>query len=319
MPATDGFNPENPYGSAATVVAAPGPGPAVDGVVHQADTTTVQFDQPDPVAPVVAPVADPAAPVAPVAPAAPVAPVAPGAPAPAADMPPGGFDKFYNKDTKAYNWEAHAREADFRAAQRTPRPGIRPVAPGAPAPAGDAAAQAAVADAGLDWQSLATTIQANGTLDPAQYAALDKAGIPADIVDGYLGAVKSVGSLAADAALRYVGGTNDSVANQAAMDGLLDWAGNNLTEAEIDQHDALLNSPNWRISVDALTALRGVQPAPAGAQPLPLMGANTASAAGDGAFKDFNDQIKAQRDPRYSSDENFRQEVIRRIGLSFRG
>ncbi len=331
MPVENTFNPENPYGSASTIIEGTPQNPDTKNdpiLVQGKDTTTVTapMETPKPANPAAdladAQAAQAAAALQAAAAAAPKAPVdgqspTPDAPAQGA-LPAGGVEKFFNKETGAYNWEAHARESEFRLAQKGTRqaPAAAPVK-GAP-PIADSAAQQAVANAGLDWNNLGDTLLAKGELQDSDYTALDAAGIPREIVDNYVDALSSVGTLAREAAEVYIGGGKDANTNAVASQELMDWAANNLTDTEVTEHNRILQTSNWRISVDALLTSRanaGAGPQ-RGAEPQPMRGQNAvAPVAGEGAFKDFKAQMNAQMDPRYATDEGYRQGVIRRIAM----
>jgi hypothetical protein len=86
-------------------------------------------------------------------------------------MPDGGHEKFYDATTGIYNWQAHAVEVEYQRDQARgkgePAPVTIPTTPQAAAegaPEGDVSN--AVAEAGLNWETLAQTLNVHGGLRP---------------------------------------------------------------------------------------------------------------------------------------------------------
>jgi hypothetical protein len=111
-------------------------------------------------------------------------------------------------------------------------------------PAPDAAQQA-VKDAGLDWDTLSTKINSSGDLEEADYAALEKAGIPRSVSEGYIETMKEAKQLALERTQTYVGGEQklNSILNRAAQE---------LTPEEKSFYNTQLASKSWKTALDTL-------------------------------------------------------------------
>lgn len=318
-------------------VPAPNPGDvAVDLGTHGAVHMTAPAVPVAPVAPV-APVLQPGQP-GPVAPGsmappgtpvpagvavAPVTPVvAPGTPVPAAPGTPAPstgptaeqfgvtadqFTKFFDTTKGLYNWEAHAREADYKAVQRGPVAPVAPVAPGTPV-APVAEIQTAVAAAGLNFDNLRSQINEKGDITPEDYAAFAKVGIPQAEIEGYIGYVTATAEARVENVMTAFGG-------EQAYNEMFDWAHKNMSQGELDGYDAMLNSDQYQVAVDALRTRAGLPPIEKGAV---LAGNNANIPGGDAAagFKNQDELNAAIQDPRYRQDPAYRAQVTARAGKS---
>lgn len=113
---------------------------------------------------------------------------------------------------------------------------------------GDKSAEQEVAEAaGLDWTALETQVQTTGKLDDASIEAITKLGIPKEIVEAHVEAVKMAQEFAVMRTANYVGG-------QQNLDFLMSEAATKLTPAEIEEYDRQLASPNWKMALDSLKA-----------------------------------------------------------------
>lgn len=226
----------------------------------------------------------------------------------AGEIPPkpeGGLDKYYDPKTGAYNYEAHLREDAFRKAQAEKKAGAKK---GDEANEGDDAAKAAAEAAGLDFGELHEKLNVVGDLDPEDYAALKKIGIPEQVVKDYVQVYHVAAAAVQKEALDYVGG-------EGARDELVAWASQNLPQNEIDKYNSMLASPDWKIAVDAIRARRATS-GRAGHEPQTRINGQHATVTVGEAFKSFDEQVKAQQDPRYRTDPAYRAEVMQKIARS---
>lgn len=257
----------------------------------------------------------PAAPVAPVTPAPTGAPVAPASPGTPATPVAGGlthdtigvtadqFAKFYSADTKEYNWQAHAKESEFKLAQK-------PVAPVTPAVSltGTGAEQTAQS-AGLDFDVLEQKIVARGDIDPSDYEALAKAGLPEATAKNFV-------RLMVDESVRHTDGVKVALGGEQGLKNVEAWARTNLTDDERQGYEDMLNSPQWSVAVDAIRSRMG-QP-PVSVQGTQIQTPNQASVPG-GPGAPFVDQAAmsmAMRDPKYKTDPAYRADVAKRAAAS---
>jgi hypothetical protein len=246
-------------------------------------------------------------------------------------MPDGGFDKFYDKKTGGYNWQAHAREVEFKLNQKAkpeaPKPEVKPEAPAAGAEGTpeapkegeapteekkDDPAKEVAEKAGLNWDDLRSKFEKNQAIEESDYEALTKVGIPRDVIDSHIEALKIAREANARTTYDYAGG-------QDRMNAALQWAATNLPENEKTAINKTLASADWRVGVDALLA-RFDKSKPGAGEP------NLVSAGGEPAatvegFKSQSEMLAAmsKRAPNgmrmYDVDVAYRADVRKRIAL----
>lgn len=173
------------------------------------------------------------------------------------------------------------------------------------APAEDKATQA-VENAGLDMAALQAQFDANGTLDDASYAALEKAGITRDIVDSYIDNMQAKATLVEMEAYNMVGG-KEQYASMA------EWAKANFTDAELTAYNAAVvgNEDQRKL---ALEGLKARYTAASGSEPALLSGNSAAN--GVDAFASLAQLTAAIRDPKYKIDPAYRASVEAKLSRS---
>lgn len=175
--------------------------------------------------------------------------------------------------------------------------------------AGDEASKAAddaVKSAGLDMGSLQAEYDETGELSDESYAALEKAGIPRDMVDAYIEGLEARATAYSSSMKALVGGDE-------AYDAMIEWAKNNLTDDEIEAYDDAVNSFDPKTAKAAVQGLNARMQLAEGSPPARRVD-------GRGVSSDVYEsqaQIEADmNDPRYASDEAFRQKVYAKMARS---
>jgi hypothetical protein len=224
-------------------------------------------------------------------------------------LPEGGQAKFYNAQTGEYNWQAHARELEYRASK-----GQKPKADEGAAPEGDKPTEDApapdgeVADivtkAGLSMETLEQTLQTNGSLTDEQRAALVKTGIPEALVRSYETMYAKAYEAQVKESLDYVGGEQEWQRIHA-------WAATNLTPAERDQYEVLLAGPSWQVAVDALKSRMGSTSKTAREGSL-AAGAGPSNSSPVG-YRSRDEMKRDMSNPLYQSDAKFRERVMQKM------
>ena len=212
-------------------------------------------------------------------------------------MPEGGFEKFYNAETGAYDWPNHAKELQYRLDQKA-----QPEQPKEETPE--------VTEGSLDWDAIGADVNQSGKLSDTNRKALNASGIPDDVIDQYLDLLNVGQEFSQQRTIEYAGG-------EESLNGMFEWAGNNLSEEEISNYNEILDSPNWRMAIDSLRVAsgidgKGVTQSVSGPQ---LVEGEAAGASGQ-AFTSKQQMIDAMSDPRYKSDPAFRNQVRLRVGRS---
>lgn len=167
------------------------------------------------------------------------------------------------------------------------------------------AAQDAVTKAGLDWNALGSKLRDSGNLEETDYAALEKAGIPREVTQGYVEIVKEAVAQAVERSETYVGG-------KPKLDAIMARAATELTPAEKTLYNAQLASKEWKNALDVLKNRFGdeTDQEPKG-QIL-----NGTSGGSSGGFANKQEMVKAMSDPRYKSDAAYRATVRNRVAIS---
>lgn len=226
-------------------------------------------------------------------------------PLPVQPMPEGGFEKFYDQATGEYNWENHAKELAYRLEQSNQQQQEQAVED---KPTEEAQEQQAVNDiisqAGLNGDDLRTQLEETGELTEDALSALERVGIPRDIVNTYVDNLNFRRESQINEALEYVGGED-------AWQQMSDWGMQNLTEGEIEQYNQLLGTPEWRIAVDAMRVRMGDNAPNRSSEPTLVSGQQqNGSTFG---YRSKSEMKADMSDPRYQSDAAFRQEVARKM------
>jgi hypothetical protein len=173
--------------------------------------------------------------------------------------------------------------------------------------AADAAARATVADAGLDFDKLADAYAVNGQLGDEDYATLEAAGIPKDIVDGFIAGQMAVAENLRSAAFATAGGEE----NYKAMIG---WATANMSAAEVAAFNQTVAGNSADQIKFAVSGLKARYEAVNGSDPK-LMGGDGSNSQGD-TFATWFSVKEAMKDPRYSKDAQYRRGIEDKLGRS---
>lgn len=231
-------------------------------------------------------------------------------------MPEGGHDKFYDKATGSYNWEAHAKEMMFNQTRKSGKDEQKDASV-EQAPANTAAdesagkemglapeAQDVIAKAGLNTADLRDAIVKNGDLTPEQYDALVKAGVPKELVQEHVSNAKYRMDNETAKAVEYAGGVE-------ATNELLGWAQKNLSEPEKAAYNKMLAGPEWQVALDALKT-RMASSKPTAGEPSLVIGDVPSSGTATG-YRSRSEMKRDMADPRYRSDPTFRSQVMSKM------
>lgn len=162
-----------------------------------------------------------------------------------------------------------------------------------------------VETAGLDFGALETKYAETGALDDADYEALEKAGVPRSMVDNYIAGQEAQGLVLRNQVF-------DSVGGEENFNAIAQWAGANLTPAELQSYnDAVDSNDLTRVkSAVELVSLKYTQAM--GSTPN-LISGDTSSVSSANVFQSVAQLTAAMRDPRYETDPAYRKEVETRL------
>ena len=168
--------------------------------------------------------------------------------------PEGGHDKYYNTETGAYNWEAHAKELEYNASGRnkdSSKEGDPKTPDGDPA---DADAREIVQGAGLNTDEVIDYINEHGTISDEHRAVLkEKANLSDELIDGFIEGKRAQAALAEQqvaSAIDYAGG-------EQGWNALSEWAIANLSDQQKEYVNGLLDSSEWKQGIDQLRQWQG--------------------------------------------------------------
>lgn len=151
-------------------------------------------------------------------------------------IPEGGREQFFNKETGEYNWEAHAKDAAYRMDQLKNSQSNQEENPQSTGDSGEPE---------VDWDSLGQELISEGKFSDSNVDKLTKMGIPKEIIDDYVSAVASARQQQTHEAVGYFGGAEQ-------WESIQKWAAANLSESEINTYNEGLASPNWKMAADSL-------------------------------------------------------------------
>jgi len=146
----------------------------------------------------------------------------------------------------------------------------------------------------------------DGQLSEETYNALEKAGLPRDLVDSYAAGQQAL--------LQSEEGQIKSVA-QGNYDAMAEWANENLPQEEIDAFDEAVTGGTISQAKLAVQGLYARYQNEVGAKPKLTQGA--VSGVSTMPFKSMQELARAQSDPRYKSgDKAYHEEIDRRLSVS---
>lgn len=237
-------------------------------------------------------------------------------------MDKASLDKYY-KDGE-FDWASYGKEQAFKAKQTATEPAETAETEGEEAanePAKEGITneendkiKAATEAAGVDFEAAANSIIENGDLSVDDRKKLVDSGIPEFVIDDYVRLmVTDINSRVAQ--------TIESLGGEEEFNSIFDGLQQNATEDQRNQIDDLLRDPaTFNAGIQLARDLSGVggeNPAPAPAQEI-TGGRNQAAPTAPAVqgFASFEEQMTAQRDPKYNNDPAYRDEVMRKIAAS---
>ena len=228
-----------------------------------------------------------------------------------ATMPEGGNDKFFDKDKGTYNWEAHAKDTDFRATQSDADKAKAAEAAKTPeAPKADAEV-AKVADSlaskGLDLSTFSQEYAEKGELNAESYVKLEAAGFPRDLVDQFISGQQAVAQASRAQVFDAIGGEKNFTE-------MAEWAAENASPADLAAYNKAATSGDAATVKLAVEALYGRYTEATGSAPKLLDG--THSPSGGSAFGSWHEVQTAMSDPRYGPDDAYTRNLIAKLDRS---
>lgn len=170
------------------------------------------------------------------------------------------------------------------------------------------AARDAAENAGLNFDDLSAKYWDKGTLDDSDYAALEKSGIPKNIVDQFIAGQEAILNTTRSQVFESVGGEDTYVA-------MTEWAAENLSEAEIDAYNRAVNSNDLSMVQMAVKGLKAQYAASEGFEPKRNVTGGNAKKGAD-VYRSIAELEKDINDSRYKNDPAFRRDVESKLARS---
>lgn len=179
-------------------------------------------------------------------------------------------------------------------------------------PAADQTTQAnsekELAAAGVDMAALQATYDKDGKLGDADYESLSKAGFSKEVVDGYIAGQEAL-------AAQFRGQITAAIGGEEGWSKLTAWASKSVPQAELVAFNEVMDSGNVDQCKLAVQGLYSRFTAAQGQEPKNLLGGAGVQSQGD-TFRSIAELTAAMRDPRYSRDPAYRQDVEERLSRS---
>ena len=160
-------------------------------------------------------------------------------------------------------------------------------------------------DAGLDINQMQQWYSQNGQLSEEHYKALEKSGIPKEIVDQYIAGQEAQAEKYRDSIISKVGGQDN-------FNAMAEWAKVNMSEQEIAAYNKATSSADMAVVENAVLGLAYRYQSAVGKDPK-LLGGQTVGSSG---FQSVAQLTEAMKDPRYEKDPAYRKDVQNRLANS---
>ena len=154
-----------------------------------------------------------------------------------------------------------------------------------------------------------------GTLSDEMYDKLNSAGLNKQLVDSYLKGLRDeLGYQAAEPVLSEAEVTElkGLAGGEKGYDSLMEWAGDNLGEDAAKDYDAVLATGNKSAVKFAITALMGKYEDANGRDTRLVTGKESAPET----YRSMAEVVRDMNKPEYTTDEAFRDDVIRKLSAS---
>jgi len=173
-------------------------------------------------------------------------------------------------------------------------------------------------EAGIDpWDMNDHFYQNDGTLTNEMYDQLNEAGFSDEVIDAYLGGLRSQMGYDDSETIALSDSEISQIKNIAGGDEgyqrLVDWAGQNLPQEDIEAFDEVINTANQAAVRFAVKALMSQYEDAMGRDPELVTGKQ--SSQGEG-YRSMAEVVRDMSDSRYDTDEAYRMDVMRKLERS---
>lgn len=177
-----------------------------------------------------------------------------------------------------------------------------------PQPTETEQARQTVEQANLDFDALSDEWAQTGELAPESYDRLEQAGIPRQLVDSY---IEGQQQIVEQSQTRVY----DSVGGEDAYKAMIDWAGDNLSESEIDAYNTAVNNRDFAAVELAVNGLKARYASTEGQEPSRIVSGGVANNSG-GVYRSLAELMTDMQSPKYKEDGAFRADVAQKLDRS---
>lgn len=167
-------------------------------------------------------------------------------------------------------------------------------------------ATALLSDKGINYEALTAEYDANGSISAESYAALEKAGFPASVVNAYIAGVEATQNKIVDTVYRYAGGQ----AEYEKVTAYIQAKG----KEDVDSFNALIDSGNISAIKMVIAGAKAEMTMSRGTAKATVLGGGTDTPIGGYATE--IEMAEAMADPRYGTDEVYRKQVATKLAKS---
>ena len=163
---------------------------------------------------------------------------------------------------------------------------------------------------GFNFDGALAEYEANGTLSAETMEALNKAGYPKAVVEGFIQSRQVLETQYTDAVMNLVGGAQ-------SYQQMTQWAASNLSKAEISAFDKAIDSGDINTVRIMVNGVKAQMAASKGTFNASLLGGASSPSQGRiEGFKSKADMVKAMSDKRYARDPAYTREVEQKVMVS---
>lgn len=160
---------------------------------------------------------------------------------------------------------------------------------------------------GVDFDTLQAEFNENGGLNEDSYKKLEEAGFPKSLVDTWIAGQQALATDLYDQVFGSVGG-------EESYNQMIEWAGDNLPQSEIDAFNKAVDSGDINMINFAVNGLSARYRSEVGTEPRLVQGETSGTSGG--SFQSAAELTAAMRDPRYQSDPAYRRAVADKLKRS---
>jgi len=162
-----------------------------------------------------------------------------------------------------------------------------------------------VSEAGFELGDLEAQVEETGTLSEEAFTKFEEMGYPKEMVDTYVRGLKANQAIGEGIKTE----SYEAAGGEESYQKMIEWAGENLTEAEIDVYNDAVNSYDKGRTLRAIERLKLKYETEANVEPSVTVSGTQSQASGD-AYGSEAEWMDDMADPRYQTSAAYRQKVI---------